>query len=122
MMTLRGARERLDGDWSTFTIDSDETELERRLVRFNAERMMNNPYSGRRLHRLFRSRNVQDITIDVWPVFVTEYALARRLMRLDQIEQEALTAGVIDEDESSAGKRASSDPQQWMASSQTPMA
>ena len=89
----------LDGDWSTFTVDSDETALERRLVQFNAERMMNNPYSGRWLHRLFRSSGLQDIHIDVWPVFLTDYAVARRLMRLDQIEQEALAAGVIDADE-----------------------
>jgi ubiquinone/menaquinone biosynthesis C-methylase UbiE len=90
----------LDGDWGTFTIDSDEIELERRLVRFHAEHMINNPYSGRWLHRLFRSRNLQDISIEVRPVFETDYALARRMMRLDQIEQEALAAGVIDEDES----------------------
>jgi hypothetical protein len=62
--------------------------------------MMNNPYSGRRLHRMFRSRNLQDISVEVWPAFLTDYALARRLMRLDQIEQEALAAGVVDEGES----------------------
>ena len=46
----------LDGDWATFSIYSDEVELERRLVRFHAERMINNPYSGRALHHLFRSQ------------------------------------------------------------------
>jgi hypothetical protein len=90
----------LDGDWSTFTSDSDETELERRLVRFHAERMLHNPYSGRWLHRLFRSRALDDLSIDVWPVFLTDYAMARRIMRLDDIETEALAAGVIDQAES----------------------
>lgn len=90
----------LDGDWATFTIYSDEVELERRLVRFHAERMMNNPYSGRALHRLFRSQGLQDISIEVWPVTLTDYALGRRFGRLDQIEQEALAAGVIDTEES----------------------
>jgi SAM-dependent methyltransferase len=90
----------LDGDWSTFTIDSDETELERRLVRFHAERMINNPYSGRGLHRLFRSHGLQDLSIEVWPVFLTDYAMARRIVRLDDVETEALAAGVIDESES----------------------
>jgi ubiquinone/menaquinone biosynthesis C-methylase UbiE len=87
----------LDGDWSTFTIESDEIEIERRLVRFHAEHMVNNPYSGRRLSRMFRSRGLRDISIDVWPVLITDYALARRIARLDQIEREALAAGVIDE-------------------------
>jgi hypothetical protein len=32
-------------------------------------------------------------------VFVTDYALARKLMRLDQMAQEAQAAGVIDQDE-----------------------
>jgi hypothetical protein len=76
------------------------TWLDRRLVRFHAERMMNNPYSGRALHRMFRSQGLQDISIEVWPVTLTDYALARRMGRLDQIEQEALAAGVIDEEES----------------------
>ncbi len=91
----------LDGDWATFSIYSDEVELERRLVRFHAERMINNPYSGRALHHLFRSQRLQDISIEAWPVTLTDYALARRMGRLDQIEQEALAAGVIDEGESS---------------------
>lgn len=90
----------LDGDWATFTIYSDEVDLERRLVRFHADRMINNPYSGRTLHRLFRSHRLEELSIEVWPVVVTDYALARRVGRLDHIEQEALAAGVINEDES----------------------
>ena len=89
----------LDSDWGTFTIDSDEPELERRLVRFHTEKRMNNPFSGRTLHRLFRSYGLQEITIEVYPVFLTDYALARKLMQLDQIAQEAQAAGVIDRDE-----------------------
>jgi SAM-dependent methyltransferase len=90
----------LDGDWATFTIASDEVELERRLARFHAERMMNNPYSGRRLSGMFNSRGLQDIHVEAQPIIVTDYELARRVSRLDQIEQEALRAGVFDENDS----------------------
>ncbi len=89
----------LDSDWATFTIDSDEPELERRLARFSAEQTMNNPYSGRMLRRFFRSHRLEDLVVEVWPVSVTDYALARRIMRLDQVAQEAQAAGVISERE-----------------------
>src|SRR5215472_551025 len=90
----------LDGDWATFTIASDEIELERRLVRFHAERMINNPYSGRKLGGMFKSLGLQDVHVEGQPVIVTDYALARRVSRLDEIEQEALKAGVFDESDS----------------------
>jgi len=90
----------LDGDWATFTIASDEIELERRLVRFHAERMINNPYSGRRLSGMFGSRGLQDVRVEALPIIVTDYALARRVSRLDQIEEEALRAGVFDQSDS----------------------
>jgi ubiquinone/menaquinone biosynthesis C-methylase UbiE len=89
----------LDSDWATFTIDSDEPELERRLVRFHAERRMNNPYSGRMLHRFFRSHGLEEPIVEVWPVVLTDHALARRIMQLDQIAQEAQAASVLDEPE-----------------------
>lgn len=90
----------IDTDWATFTIDSDETDIERRLVQFHATHMMNNPFSGRHLHRMFKSRRLQDIQIDVQPVFLTDVALARQVVRLDQIAREALATGVIDDAES----------------------
>ena len=90
----------IDGDWATLTIDSDETDIERRLVQFHATHMMNNPYSGRHLHRMFKSRGLRDIHIDVVPIFMTDVALARQVARLDQIAREALSAGVIDDAES----------------------
>jgi SAM-dependent methyltransferase len=90
----------LDGDWATFTVESDETAIERRLARFHAEQMIHNPYSGRRLRGLFGSHGLRDVTTEVWPVLVTDYASARRVSRLEDIEREALAAGVIDRNES----------------------
>ena len=90
----------IDTDWATLTIDSDENDLERRLVQFHTSHMMNNPFSGRHLHRMFTSRGMKDCHIDVQPVFVTDVALARQLIGLDQIAIEAQAAGVIDAEES----------------------
>lgn len=89
----------IDGDWATFTIDSDETDLERRLVQFHAAHMMNNPFSGRRLRRMFTQRGLSDLAIDVRPLIVADVGAARQMMRLDQLARETLAAGVIDPSE-----------------------
>ena len=86
----------IDGDWATLTIDSDETDLERRLVQFHAAHMLNNPYSGRHLRRMFTQRGLTDLNIDVRPLIVADVGAARKLMRLDQLARETLAAGVID--------------------------
>lgn len=96
----------IDGDWATLTIDSDETDLERRLVQFHAAHMMNNPFSGRHLRCMFTRRGFSDLTIDVQPMIVADVIAARQMMRLDQLAREALAAGVID----------SSEAQRWEAS------
>ena len=90
----------IDTDWATLTIDSDETDLERRLAQFHATHMLNNPFSGRHLRRMFANRGMPDCQIDVEPVFMTDVALARQFMGLDRIAAEAQAAGVIDAEES----------------------
>jgi len=91
----------IDTDWATLTIDTDETELERRLVQFHAAHMMNNPYSGRHLNRMFHRRGLQNIRLKVQPVCMTDLALARQILRLDHIAEEALAAGAIDAEQAS---------------------
>jgi hypothetical protein len=58
-----------------------------------------NGYSGRQLYRLFKRRNLKDITIEMIPTFVTRYALARLIATLNETEKEALAAGIITEHE-----------------------
>lgn len=96
----------IDGDWATLSIDSEEPELERRLVQFHAAHMMNNPFSGRHLLGMFTRRGFTDLTIDVQPMIVADVAAAHRTMRLNQLARDALSAGVID----------SSEAQRWDAS------
>jgi ubiquinone/menaquinone biosynthesis C-methylase UbiE len=85
----------LDTDWGSLSTDSDETDIERRLVRFLAESSLHNGYSGRTLYRLFKQQNLADISFEVFPVATPNYALARQGTQAEKIEQEALKAGVI---------------------------
>ncbi|MDD1636770.1 MAG: methyltransferase domain-containing protein, partial [Methylococcaceae bacterium] len=85
----------LDTDWGSLSTDSDETDIERRLARFLAESFLHNGYSGRKLYRLFKHQNLADISFEVFPVAIPNYALARQATQAERIEQEALKAGVI---------------------------
>lgn len=88
----------LDTDWGSLSTDSDETDIERRLVRFLAESSLHNGYSGRKLYRLFKQQNLADISFEVFPV-TPNYTLARLVTQAERIEQEALKASVITSEE-----------------------
>lgn len=89
----------LDPDWGTTSIDTAEVDIERRLSRVLAERVLHNGYSGRQLYRLFKQQGLADISIEMFPTHVTSYALLRQVMILDRVEQEALASGIVTNDE-----------------------
>jgi ubiquinone/menaquinone biosynthesis C-methylase UbiE len=88
-----------DSDWGSLSIDSDETDIERRLARFLAESSLHNGYSGRKLFRLFKHQNLADISFEVFPLATPNYTLARQGMQAEKVEQAALKAGVITPEE-----------------------
>lgn len=87
----------VDTDWGTVSIDTPEVETERQLMRFRAEKLMHNGYSGRQLYRLFKQCNLVDILIEMLPIYITDYALDRFIERLDVVEEKAVGAGIITE-------------------------
>jgi ubiquinone/menaquinone biosynthesis C-methylase UbiE len=89
----------LDADWGTLSIDTPEVEIERRLVRVHAERLVNNGYAGRQLYRLFKQQGFTDITVESRSWQATNYQLFRYLTLMDTIERDALAAGLITEEE-----------------------
>jgi ubiquinone/menaquinone biosynthesis C-methylase UbiE len=89
----------LDTDWGTISIDTSEVDIERRLARVLAERVLHNGYSGRRLYRLFKQQGLADISIEMFPTHITSYALLRQVVLLDRVEQEALASGIVTNDE-----------------------
>ncbi|HEY0604053.1 MAG TPA: methyltransferase domain-containing protein [Herpetosiphonaceae bacterium] len=87
----------VDIDYGTMSIDTPDVDLERRISRAHAELTLHNGYAGRQLYRLFRQQQLVDVAVELFPIPVTNYELARYLVRLDASEQEALTAGLITE-------------------------
>ena len=89
----------LEPDWSTASVNTPELDLERRLSRYRLEHVDRNGYVGRQLFGLFRRQPFTEIAIELRPVYITDYALGRYAVGLDEVEAGALAAGVITEEE-----------------------
>jgi SAM-dependent methyltransferase len=89
----------MDTDWGTRSVDTPETELERRMARVLAEVCLNNGYSGRRLYGMAKRAGLADLQVDVVPLYVTDYGLWRLLSRMDVAGAEAVRAGAMTADE-----------------------
>ncbi len=85
----------LDVDYGSLSLDTPERTSERRLTRFNAERLHLNGYAGRGLYRLFRRQGLADLTVEIWPLCLTRYADARQLLQLDRLEAHAVGEGLL---------------------------
>jgi ubiquinone/menaquinone biosynthesis C-methylase UbiE len=89
----------LDADHGTWSIDTPEVDIERRLTRALAERMVINGYAGRQLYGLFKQRQFIDIHVEILPLYFTSYAQFRYGTHMNAIEREALAAGLVTEEE-----------------------
>lgn len=87
------------GDWGTSSIDNDELDIERRLVRARAELMMHNGYARLQLYRLFKRSGLASISVKIFPIYLTDCALSRYIDRLDAVEQGAVDAGIATAEE-----------------------
>jgi len=89
----------LDTDWSTLSFDTSEVDLERRLSLYRLEHFVNSGYAGRQLYSLFKRQQFLEITVEIRPIYVTDYTLGRYASHLDVLEADALAADVITEEE-----------------------
>ena len=89
----------LEPDWGTLSFDCMQVELERRYVRFFIEGFLRNGYAGRRLYRLFASHELNDIVIEVYPVYFTSYAFTQYALLADRVEAAAVAAGALTQEE-----------------------
>jgi SAM-dependent methyltransferase len=85
----------LDTDHSTMSVYTSEVEIEQRLWRFRTEHCILNGFAGRQLYRLFKQQRLQDVSIEMCPISVTDYGVARRAALLDEVERDALAAGIV---------------------------
>jgi ubiquinone/menaquinone biosynthesis C-methylase UbiE len=89
----------LDTDHGTWSVDTPETDIERRLTRFKSDRFGHNGYAGRQLYRLFKQAGLVEVSAEILSGYFTDYALCRQMFMLDEVEPAAVEAGVITEDE-----------------------
>ena len=59
----------IDGDWATLTIDPGDPQSEGRLAYFQETFRASSPRSGQCLRQLFRQQGMQEVRVDVYPVF-----------------------------------------------------
>ncbi len=88
----------VDTDHSTMTIDTPDLDIEWRLRRFRTD-IARDGYIGRQLYRLFRQQGLANIVLEIYPLFSTDYSLARYLTLLDDVENEAIAADIITAEE-----------------------
>lgn len=84
-----------DTDWSTLSFDTPEKDVEWILRRRWIDRFLNG-YSGRQLRGMFLRQGLKDVTVEVFPLAVTDYSTARRMSLMDRVEEEALAEGTVD--------------------------
>jgi ubiquinone/menaquinone biosynthesis C-methylase UbiE len=89
----------LDTDHSTLSVDTTEVEIEQRLKSYRLKHRVHNASAGRQLYRLFKQRGLVDLVIEMCPIYVTDYAAGRRGASFDQVEEGALAAGWVTEEE-----------------------
>jgi len=86
-----------DADWGTASLDAPDVALERKLMRFFADRLRPNGYAGRQLYRQFRYRQFVDVTVELYS------SVFRRASHFppagDWVTREASAAGIVTPEE-----------------------
>jgi len=85
----------LDPDGGSISVDASDVQTERTLVRIFAEHMVNNGYVARQLYRLFKQQGLAEVSTQVCGLHFVDYALARQMWLLDEVERKALAMGVV---------------------------
>ena len=88
-----------DSDWSSLSIDCHSTGTEKKLFQFHRDKVIASGYTGRSLFRFFRTADVSDIQINIFPLFTTDLDAFSHLVRLQVIEERALEAKAISKEE-----------------------
>ncbi len=88
-----------DTDPGATSVDTPEVDIERRLIRLVAEKLVNNGYAGRHLYRQFKRQGLQDISIELAGIPVTNYTVLRQGALLERFEKLAFETGTITQEE-----------------------
>ena len=85
----------LDTDWGSLSIDCEYIDIAQRLSRILAENVLNNGYAARQLYRLYKQQGFRNISIELFPTYITSYPLGRMIALLDRSEQFALETNQV---------------------------
>lgn len=94
----------LDTDWATLSIDASDVDLERRLVRYKAERLTRNGTAGRQLFRLLRAAGLDDVNVVPFPL-TASFELFRVVSMWDDLITSAVQDGVVTDAEATMLER-----------------
>ncbi len=89
----------LDTDWGTISADTPEPEIAQRLWDLKATKLLNNGYAGRQLYRMFKQQHLLKISAEPYVLSSTDYSYSRWMIMADELEQNALSDGVITQEE-----------------------
>ncbi len=88
-----------DSDWCTLSIDTPETEIERRIVRFLPD-LFRNGYAGRQLYRLFKERRLADVQVEAHPIIWTDWKTFRATsFSIKDLNNQLVESGTVTEEE-----------------------
>lgn len=85
----------VETDWATLSVDTDMHDVELALKYEMTHSVMENPFAGRQLYRLFRRQGLREVEILLASFYITSYSLAHILGRMEKTEAAALTRGSI---------------------------
>jgi SAM-dependent methyltransferase len=84
-----------DTDYATVSVAAAAVDLERRLARFLGDRMVRNGYAARGLCQHFARHGLRERTVELVPLVLTDYALFRYGLLMDEVEAAAEAAGAL---------------------------
>lgn len=88
----------IDPDGASISWDTEEVEIERKLVPvWNL--LHENPYAGRQAFRLFKQHGLVNVMVDIVPSYGHDLEMARYLAKMDDIVDKALELGIVTREE-----------------------
>jgi ubiquinone/menaquinone biosynthesis C-methylase UbiE len=89
-------------DWETFVCDPGSRDIARIFFRFCADQFPDGS-TGRKLYRYFRERGLADVVIHPEPLVMHDFALASKMMNMEQFLAAAQEGGILCRNENGWG-------------------
>ncbi|MCD6290171.1 MAG: methyltransferase domain-containing protein [Anaerolineae bacterium] len=88
----------IDPDGASISWDTEEAEIERRLIPvWNL--LQENPYAGRQAFRLFKQHGLVDVVVDIVPSYSHDLEMARYITKTDDVIEKGLELGIVTQEE-----------------------